>query len=295
MSHVNPTDSNRFPQRIMHLVGTVLKKMRLRMASVIALALTLTAPCAWSHDLWLNMTDYAPAIWQHAQYAPKPRAKTTVYIGWGHSFPVEDFISDHVWGGLERIEPDGTRVPMPVGGEGFRAVRVELHAPGPRVFAARLNPEFYGSVAGRANFHQTYYENYAKSLVSVLPQKTLPLDGPDDNPFVTPIGHKVEIIPLVNPNRLQPGAQLPVQVLVEGKPAPDYEVSAVNLFAPNSVQVKTRSDQAGRAVLQLDTFYGPWMVKAARDFPATGEMAKKCENISYTATMTFALPYVKGN
>lgn len=291
----NPTDSNRSPQPIMHLVDTVPKKMRLRLVPVIALALTLIAPCAWSHDLWLNMTDYTPALWQHAKYAPKPRAITAVYIGWGHSFPVADFISDHVWGGLERIEPDGTRVPMQVGSEGFRAVRLELHTPGPRVFAARLNPEFYGTVAGRVDFHQTYYENYAKALVSVLPQKTLPLDGPTDNPFATPIGHKVEIVPLVNPNRLQPGDQLPVQVLIEGRPAPDYEVSAVNLFAPTSEQVKTYSDQAGIAVLQLDTFFGPWLVKAAHEFPATGEMAKKCENISYTATMTFALPYVKGN
>jgi len=271
------------------------KRTAVTFVMVLGLWLGLLVPQAWSHDLWLNMTDHTPALWQHAKYAPEPRAKTVVYIGWGHAYPVADFMSDNIWGGMQRIEPDGTRVDMTTGTEGFRAVRVDLQTPGPRVFAAWVNPAFYGPVEGKKDFYQTFYEKYAKALVSVLPQKTLPLDGPDDNPFATPIGHKVEIIPLVNPNRLQPGDRLPVQVLVDGRPAPDYEISAVSLFAANARETKTRSDKSGNAELLLETFYGPWIVKASKSFPATGEMAGKCESLSYTATMTFALPFVKGN
>lgn len=163
------------------------------------------------------------------------------------------------------------------------------------IFAAHVNPSFYGPVEGKEKFYQIYYAKYAKALVSVLPQRTLPLDGPDTNPFGASIGHNVEIIPMVNPNRLQPGDSLEVQVLVLGKPGIDYEVSAVSLFAPNAKEVKNRTDHMGKATILLEDFYGPWIVKASRSFPATDEMAKKCESISYTATMTFALPYVRGN
>ncbi|TYT76042.1 DUF4198 domain-containing protein [Desulfobotulus mexicanus] len=248
-----------------------------------------------AHDLWVNMTEYTPALWQHAKYAPTARAKTVVYFGWGHSYPMADFISDRVWGGLERIEPDGSRIPMEVGTEGFRALRVDMHTPGARVFAAHTKPAYYGPVEGKKDFHQIYYEKYAKALVSVLPQRTLPLDGPDSNPFATPIGHKVEIVPMVNPNRLQPGDSLEVRVLVDGKPAADYELAASSLFAANAKEVKTRTDKSGMGSLVLEEFYGPWIVKASRSFPATGEKALKCESISYTATMTFALPYIRGN
>ena len=272
-----------------------MKKVLRRMTAGLALGLGLMVSQAASHDLWLNMTEYTPALWQHAKYAPTPRAKTVVYVGWGHSYPMADFISDHIWGGLQRIEPDGSRVDMEVGKEGFRAVRVDMDTAGARVFAAHVNPAFYGPVEGKENFHQIYYEKYAKALVSVLPQRTLPLDGPAENPFIKPIGHKVEIIPMVNPNRLQPGSSLDVQVLVDGKPAADYELAASSLFAANAREVKTRTDKAGKGVVLLEEFYGPWIVKASRSFPATGDMAKKCESISYTATMTFALPFVRGH
>ena len=271
--------------------------MKTQMAKMFVLAvlgISLLTPRVWSHDLWVNMTDYTPVIWQHSKYAPTPRAKTVVYMGWGHAYPVADFIADKFWGGLERIEPDGSRVNIETGNEGYRAVRVDMDTPGARVFAAWVKPAFYGPVEGKDDYHQIYYEKYAKALVSVLPQKTLPLDGPADNPFAMPIGHKVEIVPMVNPNRLQPGDSLEVQVLVDGNPAADYEVSAVSLFASNADEVKKRTDTSGKTTLSLAEFYGPWIVKAGRSFPATGEMAKKCEKISYTATMTFALPFVRG-
>jgi hypothetical protein len=179
------------------------KRTAATIVMVLGLWLGLLVPQAWSHDLWLNMTDHTPALWQHAKYAPEPRAKTVVYIGWGHAYPVADFISDRVWGGMQRIEPDGTRVDMTTGTEGFRAVRVDLQTPGPRVFAAWVHPAFYGPVEGKK--------------------------------------------------------------------------------------------ESGNAELLLENFYGPWIVKASKSISATGEMAEKCESLSYTATMTFALPFVKGN
>lgn len=272
-----------------------MKKMLKNAGAGLVLGLGLMVSHAAGHDLWLNMTDYTPAIWQHPKYAPTPRAKTVAYVGWGHSYPMGDFVSEHIWAGMQRIEADGSRVDLEPGKEGFRAVRVDMDTPGPRIFAAHTKPGFYEPVEGKKDFYQIYYEKYAKALVSVLPQKSLPLDGPEENPFIKPIGHKVEIIPMVNPNRLQPGSSLEVLVLVDGKPAEDYELAASSLFAANAREVKTRTDKTGKGVVVLEEFYGPWIVKASRSFPPTGDLAAKCASVSYTATLTFALPYVRGN
>lgn len=268
-----------------------MKKMA-NIAGIIT-GICLLATSASAHQLWLNMTDYTPVIWQHPKYAPTPRAKTVLYFGWGHSYPVADFISDRILDKLERIEPDGTRTKMEIPDQGFRAIRMDVQTPGPRVLVSSVNPSFYGPVEGKTDFYDIFYEQYAKALVSVLPEKTGPLTGPDENPFIRPVGQKLEIIPLTNPNRLQPGDTLAVRVLLEGKPAPGYDVSATSLYAPNSVPQKMVTDDAGEARFTITAFYGPWIVDATHSFPADGELAKKCRNIHYTATLTFAVPFVK--
>ncbi|MDO3380325.1 DUF4198 domain-containing protein [Geoalkalibacter halelectricus] len=266
--------------------------MKTKFSVLFFVLLCLTASQAWGHHIWLNMTNHTPALWQHQKYAPEPRAKTVVYVGWGDFYPLEDFMSDRFWGGLHRIEPDGTRVEMETVAAGYRAVRHDMYTVGPRIFAAQVKPAFFDPVKEREGFFRVYYEQYAKALVSVLPQDTTPLDAVDSDSFTSPIGQKVEIVPSVNPNRLQPGDTLQVQVLVEGAPAADFEVYALNLASPNAKKYETRTDEAGKATLRLETFYGPWIVTARHGFPATGEIAEKAETVSYTATMTFALPYV---
>lgn len=58
-----------------------MKTQMVKMFALIVLGICLLTPRAWSHDLWLNMTDYTPALWQHPKYALTPRAKTVVYFG----------------------------------------------------------------------------------------------------------------------------------------------------------------------------------------------------------------------
>ena len=48
---------------------------------------SLFSPSATSHTLWINATDYSPEI-SH-EYG----ASTKIYFGFGHHFPVDDFLS----------------------------------------------------------------------------------------------------------------------------------------------------------------------------------------------------------
>ena len=58
-----------------------------------------------AHTMWLNVTDYSPKIFSHPKYAPKPRAKSVVYFGWGHKYPVCDFLADKYLGDFFLIKP----------------------------------------------------------------------------------------------------------------------------------------------------------------------------------------------
>ncbi len=70
------------------------------------------------------------------------------------------------------------------------------------------------------------------------------------NPRVKPItaGLTLEIVPAVNPAKLKVGEELKVQVLFEGKPLADAEVTS-NYFDPKAEKVKT--DKDGRASVKV--------------------------------------------
>ncbi len=241
----------------------------------------MSATSVQAHELWINMTDYTPDLWQHPKYAPTPRAKTIAYFGWGHKYPVADLLGKKYLETMAQVEPDGTRKEITVGESGFRAVEIKMESEGPRVFAAKVIPGFYDKIEGKEDFYKMRYEMYAKALVSVGKTK--------GNPFAKPVGHEVEIIPETNPNTLKPGDKLSVQVLAGGKPAEDFSIKAIPMYSGTGEVEKTETDADGKATVTIKPYYGPWLITAAKMEPATGEFAEKCEQFFKLATMTFGV------
>ncbi len=245
------------------------------------LFIAMSAASAQAHQLWINMTDYSPKLWQHPKYAPTPRAKTIAYFGWGHKYPVADLLGKEYLTTMTQIEPDGTKKEITLGETGFRAVEIKMETKGPRVFAAEIIPGFYDKVKGKEDFYKMRYEMYAKALVNV--------DKIEGNPFAKPIGHKVEIIPATNPNTLKPGDSLSVTVLSDGKAAKDFNIQAIPLFSGIKEVEKAKTDTDGKATITIKSYYGPWLITASKMEPASGEFAKKCEQFFKLATMTFGV------
>lgn len=246
-------------------------KKSTRFFSFLILGLMLTAS-VHSHELWINMTNYKTKLWQHPQYAPTPRAKTIAYFGWGHTYPVGDFLKKDYLDTITQIEPDGSRLEVKVGDSGFRAVEITMNTDGPRIFAAEVEPGFHADM---------YYEMFAKALVGVGEIK--------GNPYSKPVGQGVEIIPSKNPNELKPGDTLSIKVLEGGKPAKDYEIKAIPMFSGTGEVEKVTTGKSGKAVINIKPYYGPWIITASTMVPAEGELAKKCKNHYKLATLTFAV------
>ena len=101
-----------------------------------------------------------------------------------------------------------------------------------------------------------------------------------------PLGCPLEIFPDKNPYAMKAGEELPVHVVLRGKPAADILVAALD---PASAQnpIKVRADKQGRAKLKLPRA-GFWLIKAVH-----AERAPEDTDVSWQswwASMTFELP-----
>ena len=240
------------------------------------------ATIASAHSLWLNVTDYSPKTFSHPKYAPEPRAKAIVYFGWGHQYPVCEFLDDKYLEDFFMIKPDGGKEKLTPGAGGFRATEIKMKKQGGRIVAATIKPDFYGEIEGKKDFYKLRYAQYAKALISVG-------KVPDDA-FSRPVGHKFEIIPLTNPNELQLGDWFKFKILLDGKPAKRVESNACSLFSATGESFQAYTDNKGEAKVRILNHYGPWIIKAKLTQPPDEKFKDKCKELSYTATLTFGVP-----
>jgi uncharacterized GH25 family protein len=146
---------------------------------------------------------------------------------------------------------------------------------------ATIKPGFYGEVEGKKDFFKMRYAQHGKALINV--------GKVDGNPFMTQLGHVLEIIPLNNPNLIKLGDTIEVRVLLEGKPAPDIEIEAASLFGISDTTIQTATDTKGEAAVTTAGHHGPWIIKAIFRTPAPDDLKAKCQELFYSATLTFAV------
>lgn len=266
--------------------------MQLRKYGMITLMLIFGLPgLAFAHTLWLNASDYAPKVY------PAFGAKTRIYFGWGHRYPVDDFLSAESLVDYALFDPDGKKQKLSPNPGGYLATPVSLKKQGAYLVGAALRPGFYTIYEQAGKMHHKigpktglegvimslYYEEYAKALI--LAGQAL------DDAFKKPIGHNLEIIPLHRPSEIQPGDFLPVQVLFEGRPARFCKVyGTYSGFSSNcDFAYSTTTNADGEAKIRI-LQHGTWLVKAELKLPATEDLKAKCNQRSYSATLTFEVP-----
>jgi len=255
------------------------------------LAAGLTLPqMAFGHNLWLNATDYAP------RFSPRTGAHSTVYLGFGHRFPVQDFLNGARLKEFNLVNGTQAAIAVEAGQSGFLATPLILKQAGPYQVTVATEPGFYtmyltdqgirhklGSMEGVDNVELSlYYENYAKALISV--------GEPQAADFSTPLGHSIEIVPLENPFLKKTGDTLRLKVLHNGKPARFCQVSAtyVGFSTKEDYAYSNKTDSNGETVIRL-IHPGQWIVLAGVRKPAREEFRSKCLEEKYSASLSFAV------
>ena len=124
------------------------------------------------------------------------------------------------------------------------------------------------------------YSRCAKSLLEIG------RDGPRDAWQIN-LGYTLELLPQLDPYRLEPGQTLPVRLDYRGEPIADILVVAFRSDAPEQ-RIERRTDAAGLVELPLDG-PGTWLVKAVHII-RTRPDHPRAEWESFWASLTFELP-----
>jgi uncharacterized GH25 family protein len=95
------------------------------------------------------------------------------------------------------------------------------------------------------------YSRYIKCLIQC---------GNGDRCWEKTLGHRLEIVPLADPNSIKVGSTLKVRVQFEGKPLADVAVFALHRKDEKTSTDRQRTNAEGIATFRL-TDAGPWLVR----------------------------------
>ncbi len=269
-------------------------KRTLRLLTLTILILVgLPAVCP-AHTVWINATDYSPSFYD------KFGARTKAYFGYGHRYPVDDFLPAGHLTDFVMFGPNDERTLLDFeNASGFLETTLHFKQPGQYIVAASLKPGFYTMYMENNDIRHkigpktglegvilsNYYEQYAKSLINV--------GSADGETFLKSVGHRLEIVPQTNPQILKGngGDVLSIRVLFNGEPAKFCRVYATYAgFSSNDdFACATMTDGEGIAHIRL-THWGAWLIKANLKLAPTGEMQDRCNDMNYTATLTLEIP-----
>ncbi|CAN5348903.1 DUF4198 domain-containing protein [soil metagenome] len=105
---------------------------------------------------------------------------------------------------------------------------------------------------------------------------------------LTPSGHGLEVVPLIQPGDVVAGEDLPLQLLFDGKPLADTPVTVfreAGLYDGKKIEAELTSDAEGKVLVRVAS-PGAYMtlVRHRTDAPDRAEVAHR----SYSHTLTFA-------
>ncbi len=253
----------------------------------------LFSATASAHTLWVNCTDYTP------NFSACSGAKTKIYMGWGHHFPVDSFVKAEDFTNIIVLAPSAKQEKVTLETTGFAAKQLSLKEEGLYVVAVTRKYAYNtsykengkvvlskGTKEGRKDVvSSTYSQQFAKSLI-------LSGNGKADNLSYV-FDQKLEIIPLTNPYEIanNRGGEMLVKVLFNGKPVQHKKVYAMYEGYSNddAASCTVSTNEKGIAKLRID-HWGPWVVKTKLELPASREMQSKVNQENYFASLTFCVP-----
>ena len=248
---------------------------------------------ASAHTLWVNCTDYTP------DFSARSGAKTKIYMGWGHHFPVDSFVKAEDFTDITVLAPSARRENVTLETTGFAAKQLSLKEEGLYVVAVTRRDAYNtsykengkvvlakGTKEGRKDVvSSTYSQQFAKTLI---------LSGNGDAKNLSHVfGQKLEIVPLTNPYDItnNRGGELLIKVLFDGKPVQHKKVFAMyeGYSTDDAASCTVSTDEKGIARLRID-HWGVWVVKTKLELPASDALKEKVNQENYCASLTFCVP-----
>lgn len=242
-------------------------------AILICLAICLAAGTAWAHDMWLTCPQ------------AKVGQKLAVETDFGHGFPKGEPVDVDALTEIYVMGAQGKIKTAPGPDKKFRTDKPL--AAGSYVVAGGTKAKFFTkSPAGYVKKPKNEVNDAIKCFRSVKFAKSLVNLGHKAGNVSQPLGQDLEIVPLANPATLKAGADLPIKVLLAGKPLAKAEVFATfaGFSKEGAMAFYAKTNGEGMANVKL-WHPGLWLVKVPHKTPY--EDQAKCDVLSKTAVLTF--------
>lgn len=246
-----------------------------------------------THAIWINMTAWNPV--REAEDA----ARTRMYIGWGHRFPVDGLTDRNTFDFIELIDPMGNRKKIELEKEGISTAEIVSTQEGAYIL----------SLTRRASVYNTYWEDgqikrgygdradFPNVIESLRTQQFSTAHFRIGARAASYLPHRagtvLELVPLADPyaaGKNYVGALLPVQLLLEGEPVPYVEVTATyaGFSSGDSMAQRLLTDKDGIAYVRI-IHWGQWLLKAKAERPITEKYKDIADKEVYYTTLTFEI------
>jgi uncharacterized GH25 family protein len=240
------------------------RKEPFRAAAALVVALALAAPAA-AHDTWLSV--------QPGRLAPGSVLRVAMTSGGAFPEPESPIApariarAEALLGGSSRalsgrkLGPHALELSLSLDRAGIATVVVSLE---PRTLvlerakiAEYLEEIGASETAGAAWARVPEPKQWRESYTKHAKAHARVGDANGDDSWSRPAGLRLEIVAERDPTRLAAGDSLPVRVLRDGAPLPDFSLRADP--GPGGKPARRSTDTGGRAVFVLDRS-GPWLL-----------------------------------
>jgi uncharacterized GH25 family protein len=261
----------------------------MRLKPLVVMMPLLFVGASQAHSLWVNA-------------APEQGGLSAIEIGYGDEFPTAEAIPAdrlHIFEPAQLIGESGDLVLKP-GKENYQFLTEKSLPKGSYAAIALYKPTYWSK--NKAGWKQQNRTEMPDALyceqASMFGKTILNIDGAKETAVISqPQGLKLEIIPLANPATIKPGQPLPIQVLYDGKPLKNADVTAT--FAGFGDQHEhhghthshakaflNQTDSKGKVnVYPLKAGY--WVVETEHKLPYADKA--KCDESVLLSTLTFTL------
>ncbi len=264
----------------------------MRLAVVVALAIPLAA-----HDLYL----------MPGRFTVKPGQTLQIAIHSGDAFPESE--NAPVMARLRDVKLAGTSATGLRDAGKKAAAEVAIASPGSLILTTRtianfieMKPEEFDKYLHEEGLEEIrqYREKHGEAKTPGRERyakfaKAIITSGAPDEGYRKAVGFAIEIIPEQSPATVRAGGELPVQILLHGKPAAGLAIEAAN---ESETKVVGRADAAGRIRIPI-TRAGRWRIHAlamqrAKEPKGSGDASADAKSQaadweSFWASLTFEI------
>ncbi|MGM0515608.1 hypothetical protein BFS14_04730 [Serratia fonticola] len=249
---------------------------------------------------WFVSHSQAHSLWVNA--LPAAGGQSTIELGYGDEFPSAEAIPEdrlHIFAPAQLIGKDGDLMLKP-GKENYQFVTEKPLAKGSYAAIAIYKPTYWSK--NKSGWQQQSRTEMPDALycerASMFGKTIVNIDGATETAVISqPQGLQLEIIPLANPATIKPGQPLPIQVLYDGKPLKNADVTATFAGFGDQHEHHGHTHSHAKAFLnQTDgkgkvNVYplkaGYWVVETEHKLPYVDKA--KCDESVLLSTLTFTI------